>query len=1170
MWSRAAASSWALLVLVLGVVLTSACAQLIGAPFDKEFVVDPGETDGGRVPSGVAASCLSRGAECGAFEDEALLVTFQCGGCASNESCLTNQCICDTATCEELGAECGYQNNGCNQLTNCGRCEDLYPGDPNKAYCDADGKCGRAPVLPTTCQEARDLGHPADCGTVGIGETTLDCGTCPGREQCINNSCEGYVPLTCEELTGGGLLCGTFPNGAGAEITCACAPGERCAEGNICCSPRTECGTDACGTISDGCGGSIECGGCGDGKTCLDNVCCGETPQCPSGVCGPQVVVCGQILDCGCADGQCCVGDEGGMGTCHAPSCPSDGRCGDGLPDGCGGVVDDCGCPTAHECNAENQCECVPRDCPTDGTCGLVDDGCGGEIECFVCPGGQLCSEGACCEPSCPADGACGLVSNGCGGQIMCGCGEGESCVDQLCVTPECSEGAGCGVNLVNGIALSCRGPCEDGQVCAERADGIYACGDCSATCPDDAQCGLTDVGCTTLSCAGECGLAQQHCVNRRTGDGPDNFSCCTPACPNVEEATCGENVDPFCGGNVANCPGACGNGQRCVSSEDGYKCVTPECPANPVCGENAAVPEGTIQCNGSCSGAREQCIQTGSRFECACQAIVDPCGVSCDTTVDDGCGRPTPCTCPALEECVEGACCKPDSARAICEAAGAECNSVEDPKCGTQADCGVCTGDQTCDDNRCVCDPARCEAHESCNASTRTCTCDNSKCPAGQACTNAGVCSCDSAQCPNGKTCNGQGVCACPQTNAQACNGRTCGTATNSCGDTVNCGNCPSGRTCSSGQCVCSESNAAACVGVACGTTQNDCGENVTCPSSCDANETCSGNQCVCSQTLTQACATVACGETTNSCGDTVSCPSTCTPQETCSGNECVCTETQPQACTRLNLECGAPPGGSLNTCLEPLPSTSCGTCAATETCQTNKCVCTETPAQACTRLQLECGAPPSTATNNCGEQLPANTSCGTCGAPETCQDNECVVPCTETACTGRECGMVQSSCSNVMISCGACTAPETCQNNICDAPCTETACTGLECGTVQSSCSNATISCGTCEATETCQNNECVVACTETACTGLECGTVQSSCSSVMISCGTCTAPETCQNSICADPPCTETACAGRVCGTVQSSCSNDMISCGPCNGTCSQDGGTCTPPPISDSGP
>jgi hypothetical protein len=196
------------------------------------------------------------------------------------------------------------------------------------------------------------------------------------------------------------------------------------------------------------------------------------------------------------------------------------------------------------------------------------------------------------------------------------------------------------------------------------------------------------------------------------------------------------------------------------------------------------------------------------------------------------------------------------------------------------------------------------------------------------------------------------------------------------------------------------------------------------------------------------------------------VSCPSTCTPEETCSGNECVCTETQAQACTRLNLECGAPPGGSLNTCLEPLPSTSCGTCAATETCQTNKCVCTETPAQACTRLQLECGAPPSTATNNCGEQLPANTSCGTCGAPETCQDNECVVPCTETACTGRECGMVQSSCSTDMIICGTCTAPETCQNSICE-PCTETACAGRVCGTVQSSCSTDMIICGPCNGT-------------------------------------------------------------------------------------------------------
>lgn len=1022
---RALARCWLLfgvLVLLLG---GTGCSKLLGGPFDKVFIVDDGAGDGG-IAGTVAASCITRNAECGEFFDEALGVTFQCGGCASNERCVANRCVCDTVSCEELSAECGYQNNGCSQLTSCGKCEDVYAGDPEKAFCNTEGKCGPAPVLPTTCEEVRALGQAADCGIVGIGETTLDCGTCPGREQCINNSCEGYEPLTCDELTGGGSLCGTFPNGAGGEITCACGPDERCAAGNVCCTPRTVCPTDGCGIMSDGCGGKIDCGGCDGGETCLANVCCGATPQCPVGACGPQVSVCGQLLDCGCGAGECCVGDEDGSGFCHMPSCPTDGSCGDGLDDGCGGTADGCGCPDGHVCNAEQQCECVPRECPIDGSeCGVLDDGCGGQINCFVCPqeGQQTCYENACCAPSCPTDGSCGTVSNGCGGLKTCGCADGETCIEGKCATPECPAGSDCGINLVGGVALSCRGECEDGQTCAERGDGVYACGDCSATCPTDAACGLVDVGCTILSCDGACGLDTQSCVNRKVGDGPDNFNCCTPSCPNVSEATCGDNVDPQCGGQTASCPGMCPTGERCVLGDDGeYGCVVPECPSNPTCGENPAVPEGTIQCDGSCEGANEMCAQSGSAFTCECNVPVGICGNSCDTTISDVCGEDIPCTCSTGEVCADGSCCRPAAARAVCEQANAECGTVIDPTCEIEVECGPCTAEQTCTDNQCLCDPTKCEANESCDSATQACKCDSSKCPSGQSCTAQGTCTCDSSKCPDGKVCNAQGMCACPQTTQEACAGAVCGMVENECGEMVSCGNCGANRTCDDGQCVCNESNAEACAGIACGSTTNDCMEPVSCPNTCDAVlEQCSGNQCACKELTSAACQRLGheCGPGTNNCGDAITCPNTCDNDEHCTGNSCVCNQTPPQACEAQNL-CGDVTGlGKVDNCGGAL--TSCGDCDSPdyECGVDHTCVCAETVTEACNRQNL-CG--PLSAgsyTDQCDGVL---TNCGECAANEECENSQCVAVCVEATCGSRVCGTIASVCGGQPIPCGTC----------------------------------------------------------------------------------------------------------------------------------------------------
>ena len=87
-------------------------------------------------------------------------------------------------------------------------------------------------------------------------------------------------------------------------------------------------------------------------------------------------------------------------------------------------------------------------------------------------------------------------------------------------------------------------------------------------------------------------------------------------------------------------------------------------------------------------------------------------------------------------------------------------------------------------------------------------------------------------------------GACGCHQVLAEACGSRSCGTVTNACGGTYNCGTCTAPDTCSGGasaSCVCVPiAQATACAGV------SDC--NTSAPNGCGGFYTC--NQCPSGQT--------------------------------------------------------------------------------------------------------------------------------------------------------------------------------------------------------------------------------------------------------------------------------------------------------------------------------
>src|SRR5439155_35589 len=189
---------------------------------------------------------------------------------------------CVPKTCAELGFDCGPQGDGCGALIQCGSC-------PPAKFCGGGGpsKCGSGGIdggghtcTPKSCQ---DLG--ATCGPQGDGcGATLSCGSCVspafcggnGPNKCGLGGADGgstCAPKTCADL---GATCGTQGDGCGGTVQCGtCASPAYCGgagpnhcgqggpDGGSSCVPKTcaELGA-TCGAQGDGCGGTLQCGTC--------------------------------------------------------------------------------------------------------------------------------------------------------------------------------------------------------------------------------------------------------------------------------------------------------------------------------------------------------------------------------------------------------------------------------------------------------------------------------------------------------------------------------------------------------------------------------------------------------------------------------------------------------------------------------------------------------------------------------------------------------------------------------------------------------------------------------------------------------------------------------------------------------------------------------------------
>ena len=365
---------------------------------------------------------------------------------------------------------------------------------------------------------------------------------------------------------------------------------------------------------------------------CIEDADCGDERKCDLNVnfgdgqltfCGEVTVGCNAfnnpIADCA-AD---CTGKECGT-------------------DGCGGSCGSCGEGTT--CSADNLCvaECVPSTAPA---CG--DDGCGGS--CGECTWeGEVCFEGACCEPSCEGK-ACG--DDGCGGS--CGeCGEGEVCGEaepakkSACQhakdsRAETTDAAAPAVSarkekrVRKEIAVRVFPPCE-GLSCGDNG-----CGGSCGECPDEESCqeGVCAVCtpncdgkvCGDDGCGGSCGSCEEglNCI--------EGVVCSNACVPDCEGKSCG---DDGCGGTCGSCDEEGAVCEEAPASLDALLTALEKCagttgaagPAAParrdspalegvVC-SNACVPEcdgktcGDDGCGGSCGDCAEGEMCSGT-FSC-------------------------------------------------------------------------------------------------------------------------------------------------------------------------------------------------------------------------------------------------------------------------------------------------------------------------------------------------------------------------------------------------------------------------------------------------------------------------------------------------------------------------------------------------------------------------
>jgi hypothetical protein len=531
---------------------------------------------------------------------------------------------------------------------------------------------------------------------------------------------------------------------------------------------------------------------------------CGRATACCQATPGPS---CQSTADC--ADQECQT-TSCQNGQCrYSPVVDGPDPAGQCAVHCCEGVCCNAG---ATECNALGLC-CVPN-C-TGRTCG--PDGCDGS--CGTCPTGLTCNDnGRCvgnCRPQncangcCDDDGVCqpGNTAQNCGagGQPCLGCSGQETCQNGECVacSPSCQPGQRCNAN---GRCVcddeSCPHGCCDGNETCQPGGANGVCGSGGRACQNCQQLGDECV-------AGVCVCTLQSCPNGCCDEGPGNPGRCFP------------NQVPLCGVG----------GELCVSCTGNNACdAQGQCVCSPNCVGKTCGPDG---CGGVCGTCRpgETCTATG---QCRCTANSCPSGQQC---CGGRCGLPNGNVCCQSSDCCSGTCFNYHCVDQVATCAGNDC---DEPSNGCAGE--ICCGDPAtinCGDSCCGPPATVCNADDG-GCSSRCGSPGSPCCQNGQCCD--GVC-CDGVCCgPQGECRNGQCVCI-PKTCAEL--GRTCGTAPDGCGGTLECGTCPIGATpsCKDGTCVSCPTlcpSTGACLNFANGDSACCNNFEINCGAGCSSNANC------------------------------------------------------------------------------------------------------------------------------------------------------------------------------------------------------------------------------------------------------------------------------------------------------------------------------------------